>query len=40
MEGTVYVSLDEGKSWKEADGVAKREVIMVIEHPFNNRYVS
>ncbi|KAF9457576.1 Oligoxyloglucan reducing end-specific cellobiohydrolase [Collybia nuda] len=38
IEGNVYVSLDEGKSWKQADGIPKGDAAMVIEHPFNNRY--
>lgn len=40
MEGNVYVSLDEGKTFKVADGVPKGEVVMVFEHPTDNRYVS
>jgi hypothetical protein len=40
MEGSVYVSSDEGKSWKIASDIPKGQAMMVIEHPFDNRYVS
>jgi hypothetical protein len=40
MEGNLYVSLDEGKTFNLADGIPKGEVLMVFEHPSNNRYVS
>jgi len=40
MEGNVYVSLDEGKSWNPANGIPAGETSMVIEHPADNRYVS
>lgn len=40
MKGVVYVSPDEGKSWKPADGVPEGKAAMVIEHPYNNRVVS
>lgn len=40
MEGNVYVSLDEGKTWNLADGVPTGEAAMFIEHPVDNRYVS
>ncbi|KAG5643932.1 vacuolar protein sorting/targeting protein PEP1 [Asterophora parasitica] len=40
VEGNVYVSLNEGKSWKLADDIPKGKAAMVVEHPFNNRYVS
>lgn len=36
-QGLVYVSSDEGKSWKVADDIPRGKAIMVIEHPFNNR---
>lgn len=39
-EGDVYVSQDEGKSWKRAEDLPKGQTVMVIEHPFDNRYVS
>ena len=39
MGGNVYVSQDEGKSWALADGIPERIAMMVIEHPFDNRYV-
>lgn len=35
----VYVSNNEGKEWKLATGVPEGEASMVIEHPFDNRYV-
>ncbi|KAF7289529.1 Sortilin [Mycena chlorophos] len=38
LEGDVYVSDDEGKSWKRADDIPKGEAAMVIEHPFDNTY--
>jgi len=38
MEGLVYVSSDEGKSWHAANDIPKGEAMMVIEHPFDNRY--
>ena len=40
MEGNVYISLDEGKSWNRANGIPAGETSMVIEHPADNRYVS
>jgi len=40
MEGNVYVSLDEGKSWNRATGIPPGEASMVIEHPADNKYVS
>ena len=39
MEGNVYVSQDEGKSWKRAEDIPKGQVTTVIEHPFDTRYV-
>ena len=39
-EGIVYVTEDEGRSWEEASGIPKGEAAMVIEHPFDNQYVS
>ncbi|KAH9479087.1 vacuolar protein sorting/targeting protein PEP1 [Psilocybe cubensis] len=38
MQGDVYVSLDEGKSWKTAEGIPSGRVSMVFEHPTDNRY--
>ncbi|KAJ2911663.1 hypothetical protein MD484_g8748, partial [Candolleomyces efflorescens] len=38
MEGNVYVSQDEGKSWKRAEDIPKGQVTTVIEHPFDTRY--
>lgn len=40
VKGDCWVSLDEGKSWKLAEGIPTGETAMVFEHPFNNRYVS
>lgn len=40
MKGVVYVSPDEGKSWKPAEGVPDGKAAMVIEHPYDNRVVS
>ena len=40
MEGVVYVSSNEGKSWNKADDIPKGQAMMVIPHPFDNRYVS
>ncbi|EJC99110.1 signal sequence binding protein [Fomitiporia mediterranea MF3/22] len=37
IDGIVYVSQDEGKSWKEAD-IPKGEALQVIEHPSDNQY--
>ncbi|KAF7309568.1 Sortilin [Mycena indigotica] len=38
VEGNVYVSDDEGKSWHRAEDIPKGEAVMVIEHPFDNSY--
>ncbi|TFK37398.1 vacuolar protein sorting/targeting protein 10 [Crucibulum laeve] len=38
IEGNVYVSGDEGKSWKLAEDVPRGKAAMVIEHPFDNKY--
>jgi len=38
-DGNVYVSSTEGKSWARAEDIPKGEAAMVIEHPFDNRYV-
>ena len=40
MEGNVYISSDEGKSWSVATDIPPGETAMVIQHPFDNRYVS
>ncbi|KAJ3573829.1 hypothetical protein NP233_g2168 [Leucocoprinus birnbaumii] len=37
FEGNVYVSSDEGKSWKAAADIPAGKAVMVVEHPFNNR---
>jgi len=39
MEGNIYVSLDEGKSWKMAEGIPPGTASMFFEHPVDNRYV-
>lgn len=36
----VWVSQDEGKTWQRASGVPDGDAMMVIEHPFDNRFVS
>ncbi|KAH9832479.1 Oligoxyloglucan reducing end-specific cellobiohydrolase [Rhodofomes roseus] len=38
IDGNVYVSQDEGKSWSRADGIPEGDASMVIEHPFDNSY--
>ncbi|KAJ7065213.1 vacuolar protein sorting/targeting protein 10 [Mycena amicta] len=38
VEGNVYVSDNEGKSWHRAEDIPKGEAVMVIEHPFDNSY--
>ncbi|CAK5273809.1 unnamed protein product [Mycena citricolor] len=38
MTGDVYVSQDEGKSWKRAEDIPKGAASIVIEHPFDNSY--
>lgn len=38
IDGMVYVSPDEGKTWDTAD-IPKGKAMMVIEHPFDNHYV-
>jgi photosystem II stability/assembly factor-like uncharacterized protein len=40
IEGNVYVSQDEGKSWNRATDIPERAAMMVIQHPFDNKYVS
>jgi photosystem II stability/assembly factor-like uncharacterized protein len=39
MEGNVYVSQDEGKTWKRAEDIPSGKITTVIEHPFDTRYV-
>lgn len=36
----MYVSQDEGASWTRADTIPESDASMVIEHPFDNKYVS
>ncbi|KAJ7460667.1 vacuolar protein sorting/targeting protein 10 [Mycena latifolia] len=38
MEGNIYVSPDEGKTWKRAEDIPEGAAAMVIEHPFDNTY--
>ncbi|KAJ7281966.1 vacuolar protein sorting/targeting protein 10 [Mycena rebaudengoi] len=38
IDGDIYVSSDEGKGWKLADGIPKGVAAMVMEHPFDNSY--
>ncbi|KAE9394646.1 VPS10 domain-containing receptor SorCS1 precursor, partial [Gymnopus androsaceus JB14] len=38
IEGIVYISQDEGKSWGPAAGIPQGEAVMVIEHPFDSAY--
>ncbi|KAF9524397.1 Oligoxyloglucan reducing end-specific cellobiohydrolase [Crepidotus variabilis] len=38
QEGNMYISLDEGKSWKLADGIPSGKATAFIEHPVNNQY--
>ncbi|EPQ56214.1 Oligoxyloglucan reducing end-specific cellobiohydrolase [Gloeophyllum trabeum ATCC 11539] len=38
VEGNVYVSQDEGKTWNRAADIPAGDASMVIEHPFDNRY--
>jgi hypothetical protein len=40
IEGDVFVSQNEGKSWSLVDGVPRGDAAIVIDHPFDNRYVS
>jgi hypothetical protein len=40
MEGNIYVSQDQGKSWNRAADIPEGEAAMVMHHPFDNRYVS
>ncbi|KAL4245130.1 Vacuolar protein sorting/targeting protein 10 [Abortiporus biennis] len=38
VESNIYVSQDEGKSWKLADGIPSGQAALVFEHPFDNSY--
>ena len=40
VEGDVHVSHDEGKTWNRADDIPRGKAAMLIEHPFDNSYVS
>ena len=35
----MYVSQDEGKTFERAYGIPEGVAMMVIEHPFDNKYV-
>ncbi|THH18916.1 hypothetical protein EW146_g2149 [Bondarzewia mesenterica] len=37
VEGNLYVSNNEGKTWERASDIPEGETSMFIEHPFNNR---
>ena len=39
IEGNVYVSQDEGKSWERAEGIQEGKALMFFEHPFDNKIV-
>lgn len=39
LEQDVWISEDEGKEWKLAEGVPKGQAIMVQMHPFSPRTV-
>ena len=39
MDGNVWVSSNEGKSWSRAEDIPEGKAAMVIEHPFDNNYV-
>ncbi|KAJ3513798.1 hypothetical protein NLJ89_g2750 [Agrocybe chaxingu] len=38
MEGNIYVSQDEGKNWKRAEGIPSGKAAMFFEHPVDNRF--
>ncbi len=40
VDGNVFITQDEGKSWHIASDIPKGDATMVIEHPFDNQYVS
>lgn len=40
VEGNIWVSKDEGRTWNLADGIPEGKAGMLIEHPFDNRFVS
>lgn len=40
LHRNVYVSTDEGRTWKQAEGIPNGQASMVIPHPFDNRYVN
>lgn len=38
-DGNVFITQDEGKIWDRAVGIPSGDAAMVIEHPFDSRYV-
>ena len=39
LQGNVFITQDEGKSWDRAVGIPPGDAAMAIEHPFDSRYV-
>lgn len=39
VEGNVYLSEDEGKTWNLVNGIPREEASLLMEHPFDNRIV-
>jgi hypothetical protein len=39
VEGNVYLSEDEGRTWRLVDGIPREEAYLLMEHPFDNRIV-
>ncbi|KAG8692567.1 vacuolar protein sorting/targeting protein PEP1, partial [Ceratobasidium sp. 394] len=37
VEGNVWISEDEGRSWAKVDGVPSGQAMILVEHPFENR---
>lgn len=40
LHRNLYVSNDEGRSWKQADGIPDGVATIVVPHPFDNRFVN
>ncbi|KAF7351228.1 Sortilin [Mycena sanguinolenta] len=38
VEGNIYLSFDEGKTWSSPEDIPRGAAVMVIEHPFHNSY--
>lgn len=38
VDGDVYITQDEGKTWERASGIPSGEALMVFAHPFDTRY--